>query len=190
MSQFTRNQSPVIAYRVPEDTGRKVGPNSEFTHFFKVVPGHAAELRDELKRFEGAVNASDAPLRVGLHESRATLFDNDTRMYFGTTFDGSINEYTDDAFHLVMPLLHAWGRHLEGYPGTMDKVADPEAYKKWFIGHFCKSSAYVRMYPRPLMEILNALKLSDAFQKVLDNPASHKLLQDPTLKPLLEFAAE
>ena len=178
----------------PAGLGKKSGPNSEFTLMFDVAKGHEKAMREELPKFGAAVAANkDIPFLAGLHDSRLTLFDNDTRLLFATTFDGDIDTYVDDALTRLMPVLHMWMRHLEGYPGTMDTMLRPDQYsesKKWFLSYFRTSSVYTRVYPRSLKEIEKALKVNEAFQKVLDNPASHKAFQDPALKPLLDLASD
>ena len=123
-------------------------------------------------------------------DSRLCVFDDGKRLLFATTFDGDINQYVDDAINTLGEILHLWLRHLVGYPGTMEKYPDDyDALKKWFMGYFRKSSVFTRIYPRTLQEILKGLAVNEAFQKVLDNPASHKLLQDPSMAPLLELAS-
>jgi hypothetical protein len=148
-------------------------------------------MRDDLAKFKAAVDSSDQPFLAGLHDSRLCLFDNDTRLLFATTFDGSINTYIDDAVLRLMGVLHLWFRHLEGYTGTMDEPpADLNKAKQWFMSNFNKSTVYTRIYPRSLAEIMKGLKVNEAFQKVLDNPASHKALENPALKPLLDLASD
>ena len=179
-----------LDYVAPKGLGLKVGPNSEYTLVFKLKPGHGAHMREDLAKFQAAVRSSDQPFLAGLHDSRISLFDNDTRALFCTTFDGDIDTYTDDAVLRLMGVLHLWLRHLEGYTGTMDAhPTDLSKAKEWFLSHFCTSSVYTRIYPRTLPEILKGLKVNDAFQKVLDNPAAAKALQDPALKPLLDLAS-
>ena len=173
------------------DVGMKFGPNSEFTLVFDVQPGHGKQLHEDIVKFGEGVKGSRVPFLVGLHDSRLCVFDDDTRLLFSTTFDGDINQYVDDAITRLGELLHLWLRHLKGYPGTMDAYPqDFNALKKWFMSYFKKSSAYTRIYPRTLQEILKGLAVNEAFQKVLDNPASHKLLQDPAMKPLLDLASD
>ena len=175
---------------VDKDLGMKFGPNSEFTLVFNVQPGHANQLREDLVKFGEGVKGSRVPFIIGLHDSRLAVFDDGKRLLFSTTFDGDINQYVDDAITRLGELLHLWLRHLEGYPGTMEAYPkDYDALKKWFMGYFHKSSAYTRIYPRTLHEILKGLAVNEAFQKVLDNPASHAALKDPAFKPLLDLAA-
>ena len=168
----------------------KAGPNSEFTLVFDVVPGHAKQLHEDLVGFGAGVRGSRVPFIIGLHDSRLCIFDDGKRLLFSTTFDGDINQYVDDAITRLGSLLHLWLRHLEGYPGTMEEYPDDyDAIKKWFMGYFHKSSAYTRIYPRTLHEILKGLAVNEAFQKVLDDPASHAALEHPAFKPLLDLAS-
>jgi TusA-related sulfurtransferase len=46
-------------------------------------------------------------------------------------------------------------------------------------------------YPAPTVkEVLKALAVNEAFQRVLDDPAAEEALQHPALAPLLEKAAD
>src|SRR3990172_5020952 len=114
------NTKDKLDYVAPAGLGLKVGPNSEFTLVFKVKPGHGKALREDLHKFQEAVRTSNQPFLAGLHDSRISLFDDDTRLLFCTTFDGGIDKYVDDAVLRLMGVLHLWLRHLDGYTGTMD----------------------------------------------------------------------
>ena len=186
---MSTTESP-ITYKAPEGLGQKRGPNSELTTFFKVKPGHEQQIVADLDAFQKAVDGSTLPFEIGLHDSRIALFDNDTRLAFCTTFDGDMDKYVDDALIKLAGPLHAWARHLEGYPSTMDTRAELSPWKEWLFVHFVTSMVYTRTFPRTLKEYMKAVEVNDAFQQVLDDPASHKAFEDPALKPLLDLAAE
>jgi hypothetical protein len=50
---------------------------------------------------------------------------------------------------------------------------------------------FVAAYPEPtVQEVLKALALQEAFQRVLDTPGAEEALQQPALKALLDQAAD
>ena len=51
-------------------------------------------------------------------------------------------------------------------------------------------AAYQRNYGGTVKEVRKALRVNEAFQRVLDDPAAGEALQHPALKPLLDEAAD
>src|SRR5881275_1009033 len=90
--------------------GTQVGPTSEFTLFFRVKPGQAANLREALR----------------------ALFDDDTRLLFATSFDGPWDAYMEDFFTSgpTLQLFDVIFRHVEGYDGLPNLAA----LKKFITG--------------------------------------------------------
>ena len=60
-----------------------------------------------------------------IHEARFVLFDDDTRMAFITSFDGSWDAYMEDFFTSgpTLELFDVVFRHTEGYDGLPDLAA-------------------------------------------------------------------
>ena len=57
--------------------------------------------------------------------------------------------------------------------------------------HPCKHFSMAAPYPAPTVkEVLKALAVNEAYQRVLDDPAAEEALQHPALAPLLEKAAD
>ena len=77
-------------------------------------------------------------------------------------------------------------RHVEGYDG----LPDLQALKAFILGAEETAAAYQRNYPGTVKEIRKALRVNEAFQQVLDDPAAGEALQHPALKPLLDEAAD
>src|SRR5437764_1399814 len=108
--------------------GRTVGPTTEFSLLFRITPGHADALRqalDELQNHPGYRPGDyDIPI-VSIHEARFVMFDDDTRLAFFTSFDGSWDAYMDDFFNTgaTLALFDATFRHTEGYEGRPDLAA-------------------------------------------------------------------
>ena len=171
--------------------GVMVGSTSEFSLFFRVKPGeggalHAA-LRDLLET--PGYRPGDYGMAVAtIHEARFVLFDGDTRLAFITSFDGPWDAYMEDFFTSgpTLELFDRIFRHTEGYEGLPDLAA----LKAFILGAEETAGAYARNYPGTVKEIRKALRVNEAFQRVLDDSGAAEALQHPALKPLLDEAAD
>src|SRR2546421_2658021 len=171
--------------------GRMVGPTSEFSLFFRVVPGHGDALRAALRDLMDTpgYRPGDYGMAVAtIHEARFVLFDDDTRLAFITSFDGSWDAYMEDFFTSgpTLTLFDVIFRHVDGYEG----LPDLQALKAFILGAEETAGAYQRNYGGTVKEIRKALRVNDAFQRVLDDPEAGDALQHPALKPLLDEAAD
>jgi hypothetical protein len=168
--------------------GLKSGTRTEFSIFAKVKPGHAKALTEVLT---GGAVQDPKVLKEGLkaigtlHEARWVMFDDDTRVMFCSSFDGDWDTYIDDFGNTPAKdfFQRAWS-NTEGFPG----INDPHV-KDWFMDHAVEAKSYLTTYDGTVKEILKALDLQEAFQRVLDDPAAEKALTNPALKPLLDQAA-
>ncbi len=171
----------------PKRKGLKSGVMTEFTIFTKVKPGHEKAVREAIERAGHDPRRAEAVQEIGtLHEARYVLFDDDTRLLFCSSFDGSWDKYIDDfATTYIANIFDAVFSHCEGYPGlTAPNIKD------WFLANAQEAVAYLSAYPdATVKQIWKALAVEKAFQQVLDNPAAEQVLQAPALKPLLEQAA-
>lgn len=171
--------------------GLTVGPTSEFSLVFRVKEGHGQALREALEELQSHPGYRpgdyDMPI-VSIHEARFVLFDDDTRLAFFTSFDGSWDAYMDDFFNTgaTLSLFDATFRHTEGYEGLPDMAA----LHAFILGAEQTAAAYARNYGGTVKEIRKAQRVNDAFQRVLDDPAAGEALQHPALKPLLNEAAD
>jgi hypothetical protein len=171
--------------------GVSVGPTSEFSLFFRVKPGHADALREALRALQThpGYRPGDYGIAIAtIHEARFVLFDDDTRLLFATSFDGSWDPYMDDfaTSGPTLQLFDAIFQHVEGYEGLPDLAA----VKGFILGAQVSAAAYARNYPGTVKEIRKALRVNKAFQQVLDDPEAATALQQPVLKPLLDEAAD
>src|SRR5918993_6122722 len=171
--------------------GLSVGPTSEFSLVFRVKAGEGENLRTALRDLQETpgYRPGDYGMAIAtIHEARFVLFDDDTRLAFLTSFDGSWDAYMDDFFTSgpTLALFDVVFRHVEGYEGLPDLAA----VKSFVMGAQVTAGAYQRNYPGTVKEIRRALRVNEAFQRVLDDPAAGEALQHPTLKPLLEEAAD
>ena len=171
------------------DLGLRVGSTSEFSLFFRVKPGHADDLRRALRALNDApgYRPGDYDLPVAsIHEARFVMFDDDTRLLFATSFDGTWDAYMEDFASKPLSLFDAVFRHVEGYDGAPDVAT----LKGFILGAQVTAAAYARNYPGTVKEIRKAERTNGAFQQVLDNPDAAEALQHPALKPLLDEAAD
>jgi hypothetical protein len=170
----------------PKRKGLRSGARMEFTLMGDVKPGHAQTLRENIKR-AGDPRRYEALKQIAtVHEARFVLFDNDTRLLYCSSFDGTWDKYIDDfADTFVGELFEENWSHIEGFPG----VADPSV-KDWLMAHTHEAIAFDSGYPEATVkEIWKALAVQRAFQQVLDNPEAEQALKHPALKPLLDQAA-
>jgi hypothetical protein len=171
--------------------GLSVGPTSEFSLFFRVKPGEGESLRAALRDLQETPGYRPGDYGVAIasiHEARFVLFDDDTRLAFITSFDGPWDAYTEDFFTSgpTLALFDAVFQHVEGYEG----LPDLQAVKAFVLGAEQTAAAYQRNYGGTVKEIRKALRVNDAFQRVLDDPEAGEALQHPALKPLLDEAAD
>src|SRR3954467_3803519 len=173
----------------PSRPGIEVGPTSEFSLFFHVKPGHGPALREALRALQTSPGYRpgdyDLPIAV-IHEARFVPFDDDTRLLFATSFDGTWDSYMDDFASKPLKLFDAIFRHVEGYGGLPDLAA----VKRFISSAQHTASGYARNYGGTVKEIGRAQRVDAAFQRVLDDPAAEEALQHPALAPLLEEAAD
>src|SRR6478752_9287930 len=98
--------------------GIQVGSASEFTLFFRVIPGHENEIREAIQGLQQTpgYRPGDYALPIqSIHEARFVLFDDATRLLFATSFDGSWDAYMDDFAMSPLAGFDAIFRHTVGY---------------------------------------------------------------------------
>jgi hypothetical protein len=171
--------------------GLMVGPTSEFSLFFRVKAGHGETVRAALRNLQESpgYRPGDYGMAIAtIHEARFVLFDDDTRLAFITSFDGPWDAYMEDFFTSgpTLALFDAIFQHVDGYDG----LPDLQAVKAFVLGAEQTAAAYQRNYGGTVKEIRKALRVNDAFQRVLDDPGAGDALQHPALKPLLDEAAD
>src|SRR5215203_7224565 len=171
--------------------GIRVGSVSEFSLFFRVIPGHRDAIRQAIHDLQASPGYRPGDYNVpisSIHEARFVMFDDDTRLLFATSFDGSWDAYMDDfaTSGPTLQLFDAIFQHAEGYDG----LPDVAAVKAFILSAQVSAAAYARNYGGTVKEIRKALRVNKAFQQVLDDPEAATALQQPALKPLLDEAAD
>jgi hypothetical protein len=171
----------------PKRPGLKSGVLTELTVFTNVLPGHERAIREAIKQSTDDPRRAEAIQQIGtLHEARFVLFDDDKRLMFCSSFDGTWDKYIDDfAATYIATLFQATFSHCEGFPG----IQDPNV-KDWFMAYTREALGFISATPQATVKQLwRALDLEQAFQQVLDQPGAAEALSAPVLKPLLDRAA-
>jgi|SRR5215204_671882 len=169
--------------------GIRVGSVSEFSLFFRVIPGHGDAIRQAIHDLQASPGYRPGDYNVpisSIHEARFVMFDDDTRLLFATSFDGSWDAYIDDFAMSTLTGFDAIFRHTDGYGG----LPDVAAVKAFILGAQVTADGYARNYPGSVKEIRKAERTNAAFQRVLDDPAAAEALSHPALAPLLAEAAD
>jgi hypothetical protein len=175
--------------------GLKAGRVTELRIFFHVKPGHAEQLKEACRKFAGGgarTNIENA-LRVGIHDQSITLFDNDTRLLFATTFDTDWDPYIEDSVNLVgKENYFSWLQHLEEVPEyPMDNLPSIDEMKVFLNANRVTATTFIRSFPNvTVRQQYKMVQLQKAFEQVLNDPEAAQALEHPALKPLLEQAAD
>ncbi|MBV9691788.1 MAG: hypothetical protein JO202_18985 [Ktedonobacteraceae bacterium] len=173
--------------RLDPRAGLHVGSRTAFTFFANVLSGYEQTLRDLIANAQGSPKADEAVKEIGtLHEFRWVLFDNDRRIMFCSSFDGSWDKYIQDFASTVIGLMIDRNlQHVEGWVS----IKDPRASER-LLAHAVPAVGYNSAYPQPTVkQVWQALALQQAFHQVLDTPGAAEALQQPALKPLADLAA-
>jgi hypothetical protein len=169
--------------------GVMVGSTSEFSLFFRVKPGHEDALAEAIHVLQHSpgYRPGDYALPIAtIHEARFVQFDGGTRLLFATSFDGPWDAYMEDFAAKPLQLFATIFEHVEGFTGLPDLAA----VQAFILSAQTTAGGYSRNYPGTVREIRKALRVNEAFQRVLDDPEAAAVLQQPALKPLLDEAAD
>ena len=175
--------------------GLKAGRVTELRIFFHVKPGHAEQLKEACRKFAGggARTSIENALSVGIHDQSITLFDNDTRLLFATTFDTDWDPYIEDSVNLVgKENYFSWLQHLEEVPEyPMDNLPSTDEMKVLLNANRVTATTFIRSFPNvTVRQQYKMMQLQKAFEQVLNDPDAAQALEHPALKPLLEQAAD
>ena len=183
----------VVSMSQKSGMGLSDGVVSELTAIFSVKPGHAEQVRAACERLVGVVRDTDsrATQKTGLRDVRLVLFDDDRRLLVAPSFETDWDPYIDDVITVFGP--NNWFdlfQHLADF--DRQALGGSTALAKQFLqAHQAPATGYWNgLADKTAPEIRQALRLEQAFQQVLDDPAATQALQQPALKPLLEQAAD
>ena len=98
-----------------------------------------------------------------------------------------------------VPAIGTWGFDTSRCSGSMSRAGSAsqhaevtvEEIKDTLNARQVTASGFVGMHSAHMLrQIRRPLRVNDAFQEVLDDPASHAVLKHPSLKSLLEEASD
>ena len=95
--------------------GARQGKVSELTAIIPLAPGGGKRIRGLLNLLEG--NFKGADLVGTLHDMRFLLLDNDTKLFFATTYDGAWDSYIDDFGTKIPNSMDILFCNCDGWPG-------------------------------------------------------------------------
>ena len=194
--------------------GLSYGVVSELATYWEVLPGHEDKLRAATERFAAVLHQVpvEKNIHTGLRDSRHVIFDNGQRLMWATTFESEWDPYFEDFVKIGIEHFLDWMQHTEQYThvatwleesGGREQFRldnpDLEAQMKRSVGGL---KAIVQSVQSPACSYFNTLgnwtmpeidkgmRVQEAFQQVLDNPAAEEALHHPALKPLLDQAAD
>ena len=195
--------------------GTRDGVVSELAAFFRVKPGCAEQLQEACARFaESLRTVPEADVqRIGLRDSRHTIFDDGRQLLWTTTFETDWDPYLDDAMLLFgVDNFIAWMRYVEeateltawlNEAGGADALREPPEVRAKTVAQFGgglkriiqsvqvpAAGYYNALSDQTVPQIRKADRVQQAFQKVLDDPDAEQALGQPALKPLLAEAAD
>ncbi|WP_160109350.1 hypothetical protein [Pseudomonas izuensis] len=148
--------------------GTKAGQSNEFTLICKLKPGGAERMRKLLADgFTGERQKNTD--RIGtVHDLRFVIFDNDTRVIFASTFDGTWDTYMGDFGTLIPEEIDLLFNEFVGYPG----IHSP-SINDWVVSQQVTAVGFYSAYPAaPVREVWKALKTQKALDVLLDSAAS------------------
>jgi len=177
----------------PQRKSKSYGVVSELSCFFNIIPGRAEHLRRASEEADKDPLRLDTFERLGtLTEARLVVFDNGTRLGFFTVFEGAWDKYIEDFVPGVVPALDKVFRgNVEGWFTRPVAELTVDEIKAVLDAHQVTASGFVWLHgDHTLKQIRKALRVNEAFQQVLDNPAAAQALTNPALKPLLDQAAD
>jgi len=129
-AKVIENERTAMAQKItrqPDGPGKRIGKKGEISFIGKLAPGGAKLFRERVPQ----INAEAAYWegRVGtLHDFRAALIDNDTRMLVTIVYDGDFKPYLDDVLREAGPWLEQIFGVWEGFPpkGVKDRKSVDE----------------------------------------------------------------
>jgi hypothetical protein len=150
--------------------GLKAGRSNEFTLIMDLKPGGAERLRKKLASDSRFGNQNQVVVdRVGtLHDMRFTIFDNDSRLLFASTFDGDWDAYINDFAALIPDLIDIAFGEANDYPG----IKSPDI-KDYIVKHQITSTYFYSAYPdASVRDIRKAMKVKSGLDVLLDAASS------------------
>src|ERR1700677_3428714 len=148
--------------------GSKAGQANEFTLVCALKPGGAERMRKLLADGFTGERQKNTDRIATVHDLRFVIFDNDTRMIFASTFDGSWEIYINDFATILPDEIDLLFHEFAGYPG----IHSPDI-KDWIVKQQVSAVGFYSAYPdASVRDIWKALKTKKAWDNLLDEAAS------------------
>jgi hypothetical protein len=144
--------------------GTKAGQSNEFTLICALKPGGAERMRKLLDGGFTGERQKNTDRIATVHDLRFVIFDNDTRVIFASTFDGTWESYIDDFATILPDEIDLLFHECAGYPG----IHSPQI-KEWIVEQQVTALAFYSAYPdASVRDVWKALKTKKAFDALLD----------------------
>ena len=193
--ETVETMQPAAPARLPRK-GKKSGGVTEYCGIYHVKPGHAQAMIEEITAnlTRRGPDVRETFARIGVHDARYVLFDNDTRLLITISYDLDFDAYFDDAIASLSGgdksvSGFGWIDHLEDTPEGGYDAMSWEEFKNFLVSTQTEADIFANTDDASVQEIQKALRVQKAFQPVLDGPEASQALQHPALKPLLDEAA-
>ena len=196
--------------------GTMHGVVSELTAIFGIQPGHEEQMRAACERFGEVFRNADPKVhqRTGLRDMKHVIFDNSSRLLLITSFETDWDPYINDAVTLIgVEHWIDWMQHTVEAEQLRAALLDTRGLDRSSTASREDLEQAVNMGSSELKEILQsaqvravyyfndlaaltvpqikkAVRVEEAFQRVLDDPQAEQALQQPALRPLLAEAAD
>jgi hypothetical protein len=193
-SSVETNEHPMFSASMRKSgKGQRHGVVSELAAFYHVKPGHADAVREAIQQFREVIAKTDPKdlQRAGLRDNRFVMFDNDQRVVLLNTFDTDWVPYVDDAFQVIAPEHWlSWQQHCVESDAIKGRPTQADLRQMLWDGQTGATTYWNMFADYTIAQIKKALRVEQAFQQILDDPAAVEVLQHSALKPLLDQAAD
>jgi hypothetical protein len=175
-----------------ERKGLKDGGVTEYVGLFKIKPGRLQQVRDEVVRnLTSRGNAREVYASWSVHDAKYVIFEEEKMILVTISFDQTFDKYFDDALASMDGNMagFGWTENIEGGPEQIASWTWDE-FKNFLVRNQTESLVFANTVSEATVaELREGLRLSKAFQQVLDNPEAAEALRHPALQPLLAEAA-
>ena len=148
----------------PSRPGTKAGQSNEFTLICTLKPGGAERMRSLLAGGFTGERQKNTDRIATVHDLRFVIFDNDTRVIFASTFDGTWESYINDFATILPDEIDLLFHECDGYPG----IHSPQI-KDWIVSQQVSAVGFYSAYPdASVRDVWKGLKVKNALDALLD----------------------
>jgi len=169
-AKVIENERTAMAQKItrqPDGPGKRIGKKGEISFIGKLAPGGAKLFRERVPQIQAEAAYWEG--RVGtLHDFRAALIDNDTRMLVTIVYDGDFKPYLEDVLREAGPWLDQIFGVWDGFRGTKDRKSVEELVANT---HFECDVFFVSNPEVTARDVAKMKRLSGAVSELLDAAA-------------------